>query len=115
MPSGEKPDTSIYCSRCERAQLELSVVSHFINEYNKAHACTIEYVRAGIPPEPDVLGSVSGAELGIEVAHTYHDEPEASDENKPKDAKRILKPSNKPIKDQVRETRKEDLLFQSTS
>ena len=62
----------------EKAALERGAVDAFIKKYNQTHKISLSFVRTGElsvdtakPSEPDVVCSLNGKTIGVEVVHLY--------------------------------------------
>lgn len=58
-----------------KERLERTVASEFLLLYNLAKGSKFEILRAGVPPEPDIVckDATTGEDIGIEIATAYYD------------------------------------------
>lgn len=62
----------------EKESLELHAVQLFVDLYNNKNGVGLKFIKLLMPPEADGLCELNGEELGIEVAHIYGAETDAT-------------------------------------
>jgi aspartyl-tRNA(Asn)/glutamyl-tRNA(Gln) amidotransferase subunit B len=60
-----------------KARHEKAIGDSFFERYNVTRSTAYKFLRAGRPPEPDLVYSDKGTEVGLEVTSTYLNEEEA--------------------------------------
>jgi len=62
-----------------KARFEQRITSAFLLVYNRARGAAFSIVRAGTPPEPDLVcqDAKSSSSMGVEVVTVYYDETHA--------------------------------------
>ena len=73
-----------------KEKLERTVASEFLPLYNLAKGSNFRILRAGVPPEPDIVckDATTGEDIGIEVATAYYDPHHAREHGAPLGARR---------------------------